>query len=127
MSKKPERITSLFDYIYLLTLSAYGDFPATFSIDDLIERFQNLKQQGHTTLTITAETEFYTNEFTSLQVMAHHYRGETLEEYEKRLAQWQEAEDNKKQITKQRRKDNLERDRKEYERLRKKFEGDKAN
>jgi hypothetical protein len=120
MTKKPtEKLTQIYkstDLPYLLTDGNDSD------IDEVISKLQQAKSEGHDkiNLSITVWNDYHIS-ISDLRFTAWHYAEETDEEFEARVATWQEAERIKRENAKKLKASKDEKDRKEFERLSRKF------
>ena len=89
-------------------------------IDEVISKLQQAKSEGHDkiNLSITVWNDYHISD---LKFTAWHYAEETDEEFEARVATWQEAERVKRENAKKLKASQDEKDRKEFERLSRKF------
>ena len=118
MSKKPtEKLKNVYKSSYLPELfENYGNV----DIDEVIEKLQKAKEEGHNKINFDVDTGGYSGH-TSTSFCAWHLRDETDEEFEARVATWQDAERIKREETKKRKAFQDEKERKEFERLSRKF------
>jgi hypothetical protein len=102
----------------LPNLLTYGD---DIDIDEVISKLQQAKSEGHDKINLSITVwgnDYYIGD---LQFTAWHYAEETDEEFEARVATWQESERIKRENAKKLKASQDEKDRKEFERLRHKF------
>jgi len=91
------------------------------NIDKVISKLQQAKSEGHDKIFLSMRVwgdDYYIDD---LQLKAWHYEEETDEEFEARVAAWQDAERIKRDEAKERKAKNEAREKKEYERLKKKW------
>jgi hypothetical protein len=119
MSKKPtEKLKNVYKSSYLPELfENYGNV----DIDEVIEKLQKAKEDGHTKVNFDVEIGGYDGYLRSVSFCAWHQREETDEEFEARVAAWQDAEKIKRDEAKERKAKNEAKEKKEYERLKKKW------
>jgi|LakMenEpi03Aug12_release.lakeMendotaPanAssembly.Ray.scaffolds.fasta_scaffold19399_14 hypothetical protein len=119
MTKKPtEKLTQIYKFTDLPNLLTYGD---DIDIDEVISKLQQAKSEGHDKINLSITVwgnDYYIGD---LQFTAWHYAEETDEEFEARVATWQESERIKRENAKKLKASQDEKDRKEFERLRHKF------
>ena len=119
MSKKPtEKLKNVYKSSYLPELfENYGNN----DIDEVIEKLQKAKEDGHTKVNLDVEAGGFDGYVSSISFCAWHLRDETDEEFEARVASWQDAERIKREEAKKRKATQDEKDRKDFERLSRKF------
>lgn len=119
MAKKPtekyKKLCRKTELGWLLT--NYSSTP----IDDAISALREAKEKGHQTLYFEAEVSGYDGYLSDITWTASHESEETDEEFQARVTAWQEQERLNREDAKKRKAIRDERDRVEYERLRKKF------
>jgi MFS superfamily sulfate permease-like transporter len=119
MTKKPtEKLTQIYKFTDLPNLLTYGNDS---NIDEIISKLQQAKSEGHDKINLSITVlgnDYYIDD---LQFTAWHYAEETDEEFEARVATWQEAERIKRENAKKLKASQDEKDRKEFERLSRKF------
>lgn len=118
MPKPTEKLKNVYKGSYLPELfENYSDV----DIDEVIEKLQKAKEDGHTKITLDVGIGGYDGYVSGISFCAWHRRDETDEEFEARVAAWQDAEKIKRDETKKRKAVQDEKDRKEFERLSRKF------
>jgi hypothetical protein len=119
MTKKPtEKLTQIYKFTDLPNLIDDGNDS---DIDEVISKLQQAKSEGHDKINLSITVwgnDYYIGD---LQFTAWHYAEETDEEFEARVATWQEAERIKRENAKKLKASQDEKDRKEFERLSRKF------
>ena len=119
MTKKPtEKLRAIYKFSSLTNLLVNDDDS---DIDEVISRLQQAKGEGHDKINFSITVDGYDYYIGELQFTAWHYAEETDGEFEARIAAWQESERIKKENAKKRKADNEAREKKEYERLKKKW------
>ena len=113
MKKPTEKLKDVeeFSIIYSLEKKDYELFP----IDSIIEKLQECKDGGFDKINYSISQNYWGYTIT---IRAFKHREETDEEFQHRLNQWQNLQLKRKT----KKKENLEREKQEYERLKKKFE-----
>ncbi len=119
MTKKPtEKLTQIYKFTDLPNLLTYDD---DIDIDEVISKLQQAKSEGHDKIRLSITVwgnDYYIDDF---RFTAWHYAEETDEEFEARVATWQESERIKRENAKKLKASQDEKDRKEFERLSRKF------
>lgn len=114
MKKPTEKLKEIEESIILFSLEI--EYSMNLSMDSFIEKLQEFKEKEFDKLNffICGDSDYGYR----LDLQAVKKREETDEEFQNRLNQWQ----NLQLKEKQKKKENLEREKQEYERLKKKFE-----
>ena len=119
MTKKPtEKLTQIYKFTDLPNLLTDGNDS---NIDEIISKLQQSKSEGHDKINLSITVWGNDYHISDLQFTAWHYAEETDEEFEARVATWQEAERIKRENAKKLKASQDEKDRKEFERLSRKF------
>jgi hypothetical protein len=119
MTKKPtEKLTQIYKFTDLPNLLTDGDDS---NIDEIISKLQQAKSEGHDKINLSITVRGNDYHISDLQFTAWHYAEETDEEFEARVATWQESERIKRENAKKLKASQDEKERKEFERLSRKF------
>lgn len=90
-------------------------------IEDVIMRLEKAKEKGHTYIRLEVNTSEY-GYYTSVSFEVWHLSDETDEEFDSRVAIWQEVERKKRETAKERKAKHEAEQRALYEKLKKKFD-----
>ena len=119
MTKKPtEKLTQIYKFTDLPNLLTDGNDS---NIDEIISKLQQAKSEGHDKINLLVQVLGHDYYIDDLQFTAWHYAEETDEEFEARVATWQESERIKRENARKLKASQDEKERKEFERLSRKF------